>query len=256
MSLQFKNSSITALNLVASFPPRANALLELGPHFNSLAHHIRGKLLQTDAPPNAPPEIPRLIVAVNGIEYRMGLNRIEALIKEPPPDSPTRHLSDIKAAFSEITERIESIFKSGGILSDFVGVICTVHFPQEVSASLQDISKELFSGMTLGKTYEREVVTFGWQVGFLSKDRQHFINLNVKNYQRRVLNVQGIPQQPIALDLSKSTLADQGVEVMVDINNRPKNTKVTPRAEFLSAFEVLDSEVSSLEKGLFGELRN
>jgi hypothetical protein len=250
MKLSFDKKKLVNANLTCAFPANPNAVLEYGRFISMLPKQAGGRVVNLSVPQEAPLEIPRLSVASETMEILLGLDRLAVVVKTTNQSTqldPLQQLDSLVGVF-------EAFQNEHGVKFQFSGLIGNVHVEQSRTQEMSEIQAELFRVFTKTDATKRRVVNFSWQVGQLNESGTLFINVGVKTYQTRNVSVnkEMLKQGHNIINLDAFPIDEQGLEVTIDINNRPKKDRGLLRDELSVLRNAFAEELRNLDTRLFG----
>lgn len=247
---------IDTFQLVAAFELDASVVLTCGPALKAINNKLGGKLITVNTPEAAPPSLPRVVLKTDDAILNLSLDRIQ-ITTSPPP-----HVAnDIEesARFSE--QRATSIFKELLVVLPaykWVGVIADLEFPSsnENNKSSRQAVAPIFDQLIKMQRGDRDLSSFELQYGF--QEAGFFQTYTIKGYERRNITV---PTQPpsgelVVLNPEEFPLVECGIEILVDVNNKPSSNSEDVLSDINSILERLVQLVNSLpeDTGLKGVL--
>jgi hypothetical protein len=214
---------VASIQAVAALQEDRRFILANGQRVLELASRIKGKVSQVNVPEIAPPEVPRLLIQRPDLVASLSFSRVELTIRPP------QHVAGNLDSAMEFAERTACPILDELVLPDrgyeWSGVVVELLFPvpgENVSAATQTVP--LFDRLVRIERRGRELAAFQLQFGFAEGD--YFINATVEGYETRLVEAgPGAPASvAMSIDLSKQPVAESGIGLIVDINNRAGQT--------------------------------
>ncbi len=240
---------IARQEIVISFEIDTSIVLTCGSAIKNAQKKLGGRILSINAPEDAPPSMPRVILRLEDTILNLGLDRIQ--ITTIPP----AHVSnDIEKSSKFTLQRLASLLSE--ILPsmpkyNWVGVISEIKYPEDPlrSNSANEAAMPIFDKLINIDRKNKDLSAFQIQYGV--RDEQYFVTYTVGAFEGRQIELKA-PHQPgfFVADLSDYPLLECGVRVLVDINNKPNKHNENPTKDIEDILLKKTSLVANIAEDL------
>jgi hypothetical protein len=207
-----------------------------------------GKLLQINTPDNAPPPLPRVVLSFQDCITKISFDRFS--ISTNPPSHVADNFEKSNLYASNRTNPILSELIRAVANYSWTGIIAELEFPKYEHGfkSGLDAIEPIFSKLINIDRKGRKLGSFNLQFGI--QEDSHFINYTLTGYESRNFVFKPEKMGFQAIDLQKFPIKDCGVQITLDINNRPSLKNSDPLADQTSLFQKLSAIYNNLCKDL------
>jgi len=218
---------ITRQEIVISFEIDQSIVLTCGHAIKNAQKKLGGQILHINAPDDAPPSMPRVLLKLKDTILNIGLDRIQ--ITTIPPS----HVADNIEKVSKYT-----IQRIGPFLSELLpsipkyfwsGVITEIEFHEEPikSNSANEAAIPIFDKLINIDRKNKELSAFQLQYGI--KDDQHFITYTIIGFEGRQIEFNALPKTGFFhVELDEYPLMECGIRILLDVNNKPNKHNEDP----------------------------
>lgn len=223
---------VTQLQSVACFEKNEGIVLSVGQKLQDLQKRLGGQLLTLNVPDGSPPEMPRAVLRTSDTVINVCFNRFDIATRPP------KHISTDFASVSNFSRlRVEPILStlfSESISYSWTGTVVDYSFPRNgtYDSAIKAIVP-IYDKLINIERNNRELASFQLQYGF--KDNGLFKNFNLSGYETRNIDLKGMrlpPGRTLELDVTQFPIAETGLQLKADINNRSAVNKVSPVEDF------------------------
>ncbi|MGK5089197.1 hypothetical protein WDW86_16725 [Bdellovibrionota bacterium FG-2] len=148
----------------------------------------------------------------------------------PAPDG------DFKNCILEARQEIRKFAEQESLAISFCGVLVTARWPFSLQTPNEEIAEFLCRKLLGGKRFAEAVASFSFQIG--KKVGEFFVNYQARSFEVR------------AVAVDSSTLMERGVEILFDVNNRPKINKGNVGDELCALESAARRELNALVPSL------
>jgi len=194
---------ITRQEIVVSFEIDPSIVLSCGSAIKNAQKKLGGRILSINAPDDAPPSMPRIILRLEDTIMNLGLDRIQ--ITAIPP--------------SHVADEIE---KSSKFTLQRITPITEIEYHEDPlkSNSAKEAAIPIFDKLINIDRKDKGLSAFQLQYGI--KDDQHFVTYTVSAFEGRKIELKAPLQTGLFLiDPSEYPLTECGIRILLDINNKP-----------------------------------
>lgn len=220
--------NVTSFQIIIEFELDQQIILSRGPQLKEIQEILNGRLTILNTPPFAPPPVPRALIKSADTLLTISLNRFEISM------TPLQHImNNYESCVKFVKSRMESIIKILRIEDlkyKSLGAISNIQYPsvkQDVPGIR--IMEPIFDRLINIPRNERDLASFQLLIGFMENNL--FINYNISGYEFRNVQIIATPthdQKFIAIDATKYPIAESGIEVKIDINNKKRKDNKAP----------------------------
>ncbi|MCK5882505.1 MAG: hypothetical protein KAG61_02360 [Bacteriovoracaceae bacterium] len=225
IKVQFEKCYLDSIKIVLNHNIKEDIIFNHGSFFKQLATNLQGKLINNQIQPNSPPEVPRVIVQTKELAILFGLNRMEVEIKGSRKHVGKGSVYDLyKNKIKEVIGLFDSYLHRDEFVEDFIGIIGPLRFPQDMNMNKEELVSKL-SSKFYARTNAKKIISFNTKLGFHDPTEDYFFNYEISDYEVKNVNVKGDAGKPVRVDLNTFPTVEHGMLYVVDVNNRPKNSK-------------------------------
>lgn len=214
---------INRIEIVTSFELDESIILTCGSSLKHLQTKLGGKVVSINIPGGAPPSLPRVVLTLEDTILNIGLDRFH-ITTRPPSHIARDFVSAVQFAKQRTGSISKDLFECMPTYK-WSGVIIELEFPEDplTSKSYSEASIPLFNRLIQIDRRDRELSSF--QLNYGIKEECYFITYTIKTYEERNITIDPTSQSKIhILDASKFSLSGCGIQVAVDVNNKPEGT--------------------------------
>lgn len=221
---------------------REKVRLDAGRAEDAFRGFVHDQSQQTNVPDNAPPQIPRILF--NGSKKSISISQMAVQLDlqfQPGEKAFKDQLGIVKKNATEFAERLEAGFD---VAFGFRALVIQVHLSSKMPQ--REVQQYLYDQI-VKKPAPLPVASFQSAMGFAKNDC--FVNLNLSVFERRELMVKADGNSTV-FTTDEMPVVDSGVNITIDINNKPTQAKdehgVFPSKFFDLADEFMRKEVVEL----------
>ena len=219
--------------MVASFAPDDKILFSSGPCLRDLENVLGGHLVSLTVPPSAPPESPRAVIRGRDATLHACFSRFELFLT-----APAHIRTSFALALDYARTAHESVFRpllETPARYGWAGIVAHLEFPSaEPGSGALGATEPVFDRMVNVFRRDRGLASFQIQFGF-----------NEGEFNR-IYTLSGFEER----DQTGKLLRD-GVRILLDVNNRPRNSATTdPLADLGELLDFLGKSFDGLEEEL------
>jgi hypothetical protein len=218
---------INSYEVVLVFEIDDTIVLSLGPSLKSLQRNLGGKLVTINAPEDAPPPLPRIILKLDDSVLKLGIDRISISI-----NPPSHVKSNINKASKFALQRTISIVKD--LLASippykWCGIITELEFPSKPDTyklAIEAITPVADRLINIDRSV-KDLASFQLQYG--TKEDSFFTNYTISGYESR--NIKLISKNKkgfVVVGSDDYKVLECGIRIMLDINNKPGGATEDP----------------------------
>jgi hypothetical protein len=236
---------IARQEIVISFEIDQSIVLTCGNAIKNVQRKLGGRILSINAPDDAPPSMPRVILKLKDTILNIGLDRIQ--ITTIPPS----HVSDNIEKTSKFTiQRIEPFLTELlPVIPKYFwsGVITEIEFHENPmkSNSADEAAIPIFDKLINIDRKNKELSAFQLQYGI--KDDLCFITYTISAFEGRQIEFK-MPPKPgyFRIEPSEYLLMECGIRILLDINNKPNKHNENPIKDIENILAKQNSLVSNI----------
>lgn len=209
-------------HVVTAFDLDSSVVLTCGPALKAINNKLGGRLITVNTPDEAPPTLPRVVLKMDDAILNLSLDRVQ-ITTTPPPHVANDIQESAKFAEQRATTILEELL---GVLPAYKwsGLIVDLEYPtsdESIKSSTQAVAP-VFDQLMKMQRGDRDLSSFELQYGF--QEDGFFVTYTIKGYEKRDITISA-PASPVGgvvmLDPKDFPLSECGVEVLVDVNNKP-----------------------------------
>lgn len=223
---------ISQIRFVTNFKLDEEILLSCGPSLQKVQKSLNGKLITLNVPKSAPPETPRAIIKSSDTLLNICLNRFD-IITRPPAHIIKSYKSSGNFARTRM-ESILNILYSETLGYEWEGIITIIEYPENTTGlAAIKIVTPIFDKLVNVSRDDRDLASFQLQFGFA--EDSFFKNFTLNGYENRDINLKinvPIEMPRIRIDVEKYPISESGLQITIDINNKPQKIKENPIEDF------------------------
>ncbi len=211
---------VNRVEIVCAFEVDPAIVLTCGPYLKALQQRLGGRLLTINAPEDAPPPLPRVVLKLEETIINFALDRFH-ITTQPP----SHVADDMDKAAQFALQRSNSIIlemKPANLNYNWSGVIAEVEYIEEpiVSSSAIEAAVPLFDRLINIDRKGHKLSSFQLQFGI--RDDNYFITYTITGFETRKIIIKGPAQERyVSIDPKEYPLTECGLKVSLDVNNRP-----------------------------------
>jgi hypothetical protein len=223
-------------------------LLTWGPKIREITQRFSGVLSTLNAPDGAPPDLPRAIVQFPDSLLQIAPARLH-LALEPPSHVASSYDEALDFAFNRARPLFDSLMDPESY--QWTGIVVVLAYPQNGSNAQTsvDASRPFFERLTTLSWDTELLATFELKAGL--KQGSFFRNYVVSGYEtRQVVIAPNSPDASIQVDIRDSALIELGVNITIDINNKPADEKLGIIPDLIATFKEHEAAFLTLPNDL------
>jgi hypothetical protein len=217
---------ISGIQVVSTYELDKTIVLTCGPTLKQIQKKIGGILLPINIPADAPPSLPRVSMKLVDAILNVSLDRLQITMVPPAHIS-----SDVAAAVAYVTNRTKTM------IADLIpilplygwsGVILEFEYPS-VNALVTTgatASTPIFDRLLRLDRAGREMAAFQFQFGYVEDG--FYVNYTLSGYEKRTIPTIKPQVGVVHLDVTELPIAEVGVGIIMDINNKQKIKTTNP----------------------------
>jgi hypothetical protein len=235
---------VTSLEIIMAVAAKTDAPTRLGLFMSEYARRVGGELATNILPENAPVELPRISAISKNFVVNLGLDRLQFAVK------PQREIQGsldkvVESASLQSSALFEQYLSEVGSPYTFCGAIMTLHFSRKGNLPQLKIAEQLHDSLLNLERNNNPLASFLLQTGYQTKD--HYLNFTLSAYETRTLKIPpNLSPGTYQVDISNTSILESGVQVRVDLNNRPKTNKQQPMLELKSVLQMCRKEADGV----------
>jgi hypothetical protein len=239
---------IAKVQVAVSFDTDKQIVLNCAAGIKKLQKIIGGRFIQLNVPDFAPPNTPRALIKSPDTLINLASDRFD-IITTPP-----KHVvGDVAACLEFALSRSQQVL--GAIYAEslgyhWVGVLTTVQFPgnKESKSGVADVTPVYERLVGINKN-NRSLATFRLQIGY--KEQDFFRTYTISGYETLEVSIraQSIPKE-VVVNLEEIPAIESGIQVLVDVNNRPSVKKLGVQADLDASINQMLGTLKTLARDL------
>ncbi len=218
---------IARQEIVISFGIDPSIVLSCGSAIQNMQKKVGGQILSINAPDNAPPSMPRVMLRLKDTIFNLGLDRIQITVV-PPSQVTDETKKSSKFTLQRISPLLAEILPSVPKYC-WAGVITEVEYHENPlkSKSANDAATPIFDKLININRNNKDLSAFQLQYGI--NDDLNFITYTISAFEGRKIELKP-PQGSgcLVIDPTEYPLTECGVRVLLDINNKPNKYNENP----------------------------
>ncbi len=228
------------IQIASAFELNKQILLDSGQGILRLQKKLNGKFLQLNVPDFAPPDTPRAIIRGADTLINIAHNRID-IICSPPKHVEAELSSSINFAYQRAIQAIDTL-SSETTKYEWSGMVLAIDYPSSSGEKNPLLNVTPVFDKIIGvQRAGRPLCSFQLQFGFVENGLNK--NYTIAGYQTREVH---LPQPPpmmkrFILDLTDTPVKESGVQLVLDVNNKPTQEKIGPKADLDAIIEALNA---------------
>ncbi len=221
---------VNRFEIVCAFEVDSSIVLTCGPYLIGLQKKLGGRLVSINSPEDAPPPLPRLVLRLEDTILNVALDRFQ-ITTQPP--AHIAHDMDKAAHFAY--QRLKSIIlemQPAKLNFTWSGVIAMLEYPEYplVCKSASEAAVPLFDRLINIDRKDRELSSF--QLKFGIRDENFFVNYTLSSFEtRKIIITPPSHKKFISIDANEYPLAECGLRIILDINNKPDSSSGDPEKD-------------------------
>ncbi len=237
-------AKFSRIEIVSTFKPEKELILLAGSSIKKITSDLKGNFITLNIPSDAPAELPRYAIHSSNMIIHIGLNRIQ-IISEPP-DHIQYSIEEVFEFLKITTYKILNKIYESGLEYLWTGVITTIDY-KDTSGSKTPFEaiNPIFKKLLCLDWDKSDLASFNLQLG--RKINDYFVNYNIHGYEKRKIKFN--KDQIVKFDESKVG-NEVGVQILLDINNKPMNVKKNPEIDLNKIILKQFKFSKSIEKDL------
>lgn len=207
-------------------------MLTAGKYLQKLSKELGVPIPKMAVPSAAPPEAPRVIIPGSSTLIQVGLNRAELFTQ--PPDHVAGEFNPavdfgLQAANRFLLDLVTVV------RYEWVGMVSTINFPTKTITTMMAAATLVSDRLINIPRKTRELSHLNLQIGF--KEDPFYVTYSISGYEIRV---GAFPQPaPKSIEISMMPVSETGIEVLLDVNNKPLQSKRGLKADLV---EIVNQE--------------
>jgi hypothetical protein len=242
---------VANFQVAVAFEIEPELILSLGPSIRALATRTQGRIHDAGVgDPDFPPDVPRIVIQTKQFLVNISLNRFD--IHATPP----RHLQENHSAAVQFAQTV-----AGDVLGELLkvpvsyawsGIVAHLKYPSEkplasAPMAVAPIFHQLINIPHSGKPLSSFEVRFGYQEDDL------FRSIKLGGYATQNIRFKSVAegeQTAAGFGVEGADIVETGVQVFLDVNNKPSAGKKTPIDDLKRLFEVCEKSILTLPEEL------
>jgi hypothetical protein len=241
---------IAQLQIVAGYANTPQVQLSLGADLVELQRTEGGQLLTINAPDQAPPQLPRVLLRLADTVLNVALNRIE-IVTVPPQHVASNFSAALKFARSRVATFLEPLVGRMPAY-EWSGVVAELEFHNArlPHGNTEQMTTSLFDRLTKIERGDRRVTAF--QLSFGVRDVELFVGYNIHEFEYRNVRLTGPlrPGERVVVGPDQMKVTDSGINIVVDVNNRTGKSRKGLLVDIDSIFSEQQRRFDSLAQDL------
>jgi hypothetical protein len=218
---------INSYEVVLVFELDETIVLSLGPSLKTLQRKLGGKLITINAPEDAPPPLPRIILKLSDSVLKLAIDRISISIN-PPSHVQSNINKSSKFALQRTISMVKELLATIPQYK-WCGIITGLEFPskQDSYRSGIEATTPVSDKLINIDRSDKELASFQLQYGI--KENSYFATYTIMGYESRDIKL--IPKNKkgsVTIGADDYQLTECGIRIMLDINNRPGGATEDP----------------------------
>lgn len=240
---------INNYEVVIVFELDETIVLSLGPSLKAIKKNLGGELVTINAPEDAPPPLPRIILKLSDSLLKLGIDRISISI-----NPPSHVKSSINKSSKFALQRTVSLIKDLLALIPhykWCGIVTNLEFPSEknyYNSAIEAITP-VFDKLIRINRSEKDLASFQLQYGVI--ENSHFTNYTISGYESR--NIKLISKKNkgfVPIQISDHEVTECGIRIILDINNKPGGATEDPTKDIENILNKTDDLSKTLSEDL------
>jgi hypothetical protein len=205
-----------------------------------------------NSPDEAPPPLPRVVLKLEDTILNVALDRFHITTRPP-----SHIANDMDKAAHFASQRLKSIIldlQPAKLNYKWSGVIAMIEYAEYplVCKSASEAAIPLFDRLINIDRKERDLSSFQLQFGI--RDENYFVNYTISAFETRKIKLTPSAQkQYISIDIKEYPLAECGVRVILDINNKPEPASGDPEKDIQQILKKQSELFANMAKELYLE---
>lgn len=240
---------VNSYEVVVTFELDQAIVLSLGASLKKLQRHLGGQLIPINAPEDAPPHLPRIVLRLKDTFVQVGLDRLSLSI------IPPSHVkSDIRKSSKFTLQRASKIVKDlAPNMPDYqwCGIITQIEFPSETKLFESGIEAvaPVFEKLINIDTGGKNLASFQFQFGVV--EDPHFVNYTITGYESREFHFDGKIQKGfIPIRSEEHPLKECGIRITLDVNNKKRGSAEEPLKDIETTLRKINKLSETLPEDL------
>lgn len=208
------------------------------------------KLFNVNAPDDAPPSLPRLVLLTkDGMNLNICLDRYDLTLT--PPDHVADSLDEVLDYLRSIFERFVGILINDIVAYRWMGIVLSIEYPESSKSSKTAIEAvtPTFHKLTNIRLEDRPLRSFRLMYGY--EEYGFFFTIAVEGFEQRdiLIPVPTGEAEPKDIDVADHPISSLGVQIVHDVNNKP-GPKQNPLEDFAKILDCHRTNVKHLPEKL------
>jgi hypothetical protein len=240
---------VNRFEIVCAFELDPSIVLTCGPYLKSLQQKLGGKLLMINAPDDAPPSLPRVVLKLQDTILNVAFDRLH--ITTQPPSHVAQDMEKAVQFAYQRSNPIISDMQPAKLNYKWSGVVVEVEYPETplTSRSAPEAATPLFDRLINIDRKYRELGSFQLQFGI--RDNNYYVNYTLTAFEARQIKLP-LPSQNkyISIDIKEYPLTECGLKVILDVNNKPEPESREPERDIKLMFNKQTELFANIAKTL------
>lgn len=242
---------VANFQIAVAFEIEPNLILSLGPSIKALAARSQGQIHDAGfGDPDFPPDVPRIVVQTKQFLVNISLNRFD-IHTTPPRHLQENHPAAVQFAQTVASDVLGELLKVP-VTYLWAGLVAHLKYPNEkplasAPMAVNPVFQKLVNIPSSGKPLSSFEMRFGHQDGDL------FRSITVGGYATQNIRFRHVPlgeQAAVPMSVEGTEIVETGVQIFLDLNNKPSAEKKNPLDDLKGLFEMCNKSISTLPEEL------
>jgi hypothetical protein len=207
---------VAKVQIVPAFEDDPELPLTIGLGLRTLTRVIGGSVLTVPIPPDAPPNMSRLVLQAENLVLQVALNRLDLAVMFE--DGSEHRYSTVVDNVADVAARVFSVVQQYLPPHRWLGVVAEIEFPTEARGGAGEAVKPLFERVVTVPLGDRPLNSFKLQFGV--KEGDFNVTYTVGGYEMFRVHVPP-GAGSFMIDRTATPPSQCGIQVLLDVNNRP-----------------------------------
>jgi len=234
---------VSRVQVVVGFARDDEILLTAGKYLQKLSKELGVPIPKMAVPSAAPPEAPRAIIPGSSTLMQVGLNRAE-LYTQPPDHVAGEFESAVDFALQAANRFLLDLMTV--VRYEWAGMVSAINYPTKTITTMMAAATLASDKLINLPRRSRELSHLNLQIGF--REHTFYVTYSISGYEIRI---GALPQPaPQSIDVSKVPVSETGIEVLLDVNNKPLQSKRGLKTDLLEIVNQKKAKFRTLKEDL------